>query len=177
MTKRRFTDRQLYALRNDIPVDSLMEKVLDVPSRIVDGYCRFLCPLCNAFNTAVNPETNLARCFDCRKNFNTIDLVMIIRELDFVNSVRFLLKHCESDPIIPKNEVKCADQSGIHNNGVTHISHILGALASPEGDRVPTDCRPSTDKRISILEQKVDHLSNQVSDILKAIHADNPSRL
>lgn len=176
MTKRRFTDRQLYALRNDIPVDSLMEKVLGVPCRLGDGYLRFLCPLCNAFNTAVNPETNLARCFDCRKNFNTIDLVMIIRELDFVNSVRFLQKNCESNPMTPKNEVQCADQPAIHNSGISHISHILGTLASHEANRVPTNCRPSTDKRISILEQKVDRLSNQVSDILKAIHIDNSSR-
>jgi hypothetical protein len=176
MTKRRFTDRQLYALRNNIPIDSLMEKVLGVPSRIVDGYSRFLCPLCNAYNTAVNPETNLARCFDCRKNFNAIDLVMAIRKLDFVNSVRFLLTHCESDPMIPKNEAKCSDRPETHNNGITHISQILGALASPEGYKAPTDCRPSTDKRISILEQKVDRLSNQLSDLLKAIHADYPSR-
>jgi hypothetical protein len=176
MTKRRFTPRQLYALRNDIPVDSLLEKVLGVSTRIVDGYFRFPCPLCNAFNTAVNPETNLARCFDCKKNFNAIDLVMTIRKLDFVNSVRFLQKHYESPPMNSKNEMKCADPSGIHNNGITHISHILGALASPEGDRITPGHRPSMNKRISILEKKVDHLSNQLSDILKAIHIDNSPR-
>jgi DNA primase len=105
MTKRHFTDRQLYALRNDIPVGTLMEKVLGVPFKLVGGYFRFLCPLCSAFNTAVNPETNLARCFDCRKNFNAIDLVMIIRKLDFVNSLRFLQKHHESASLRPKKEI------------------------------------------------------------------------
>jgi hypothetical protein len=176
MTKRRFTDRQLYALRNDIPVDSLMEKVLGVPCSIADGHTRFLCPLCNTFNTAVNPITNLARCFDCRENFNAIDLVMAIRKLDFVNSVRFLLKHCESEPTIPKKDIKCGIRPGIHDDGITHISHVLGALEPSEKDRAPTDRRPSIDKRISTLEQKVNRLSNQVSDLLNAFHIENPSR-
>ena len=176
MTKRHFTDRQLYALRNDILVGTLMEKVLGVPFKLVGGYFRFLCPLCSAFNTAVNPETNLARCFDCRKNFNAIDLVMIIRKLDFVNSVRFLQKHHESASLRPKKEMKCADQPENHNNRPTHISHILDRLVSPKQERIPPRCRPSPDERISSLEQKVDRLSNQLSDILKAIHIYSSSR-
>jgi hypothetical protein len=46
------------------------------------GCFRFLCPLCNGFDTAVNPKTNLARCFRCEKNFNTIDLVMFLQSID-----------------------------------------------------------------------------------------------
>jgi hypothetical protein len=176
MTNRHFTDRQLYALRNDIPVDTLMEKLLGVPSKLVGGYFRFLCPLCGAFNTAVNPETNLARCFDCRKNFNAIDLVMIIRKLDFVNSVRFLQNHYESASLRPKNAMKCADQPETHNNRPTPISHILDCLMSPKQQIISPCRRPSTDERISSLEQKVDRLSNQLSDILKAIHIHSSSR-
>jgi len=90
MTKRCFSSQQLYALRNDISVQVLIEETLRVPWRVTEGCFRFLCPLCNAFDTAINPKTNLARCFRCEKNFNTIDLVMIIRQADFVQSVKFL---------------------------------------------------------------------------------------
>ncbi len=90
MTKRGFSSQQLYTLRNDINVQVLIEETLRIPGRVTEGCFRFLCPLCNAFDTAVNPKTNLARCFRCEKNYNTIDLVMIIRQADFVQSVKFL---------------------------------------------------------------------------------------
>ena len=47
----------------------LIRDHLQIPFKIRDGYFRFLCPLCNEFQTAVNPATNLARCFRCEKNF------------------------------------------------------------------------------------------------------------
>ncbi len=68
----------------------LIRDRLQVPSKIRDGFFRFLCPLCNEFQTAVNPNTNLARCFRCEKNFNTIDLVMAVRGCGFKDSVLFL---------------------------------------------------------------------------------------
>ena len=88
--KNRFSSRELFELRNNIPVDMLIRDHLQIPSKIRDGYFRFLCPLCNEFQTAVNPATNLARCFRCEKNFNTIDLVMKIKGYGFRDSVLFL---------------------------------------------------------------------------------------
>ena len=88
--KDRFSSRELFELRNNIPVDILIMDHLQIPSKIRDGYFRFLCPVCNEFQTAVNPATNLARCFRCEKNFNTIDLVMKIKGYGFRDSVRFL---------------------------------------------------------------------------------------
>ena len=88
----RFSSRELFELRNNIPVDMLIRDYLQVPSKVRDGFFRFLCPLCNEFQTAVNPATNLARCFRCEKNFNTIDLVMKVRGYGFRNSVLFLKK-------------------------------------------------------------------------------------
>jgi len=88
--KNRFSSRELFELRNNIPVDKLIKDHLQIPSKISDGYFRFLCPLCNEFQTAVNPATNLARCFRCEKNFNTIDLVMETRRYKFRDSVLFL---------------------------------------------------------------------------------------
>ena len=88
--KNRFSSRELIDLRNNIPVDMLIRDQLQIPSKTRDGFFRFLCPLCNEFQTAVNPNTNLARCFRCEKNFNTIDLVMAVRGCGFKNSVLFL---------------------------------------------------------------------------------------
>ncbi len=92
MITKRFSSQELYNLRNLIPIHILIEKILMIPSKISEGFFRFLCPLCSEFNTATNPETNLARCFRCEKNFNTIDMVMVTRKANFVESVKFLKK-------------------------------------------------------------------------------------
>jgi len=88
--KSRFSSQELYELRNSIPVDVLIKEQLQLPSKIRDGVFRFLCPICNEFQTAVNPATNLARCFRCEKNMNTIDLVMAVKHCGFKDSVRYL---------------------------------------------------------------------------------------
>jgi len=86
---KRFTSEQLYHLRNHIPINALICALM-IPAKTSDGIFRFLCPLCNQGHTATNPKTNLARCFDCQKNFNPIDLVMILRKTGFVDSVKTL---------------------------------------------------------------------------------------
>jgi hypothetical protein len=80
----------LRQLRNDVPIAWLIAEVLEVPAKISEGYFRFLCPSCEELNTATNPRTNLARCFRCRANFNPIDMVMIVRRLNFTDAVEFL---------------------------------------------------------------------------------------
>lgn len=87
--KQRFTRQELYDLRNFIPINELIRE-LELPCKFSEGYFRFLCPACNEFQTATKPETNLARCFRCARNFNTIDLVLICRRLSFVDGVVFL---------------------------------------------------------------------------------------
>jgi hypothetical protein len=195
MAKRRFTNHELYALRNDIPIDALIEKALYIPSRIADGYFRFLCPLCKEFNTAVNPETNLARCFRCQENFNTIDLVITTRKLDFVESVRFLKDYQKSASVRQNDDyrkattgcdaydgsqMKCSDRSEHSNNSPVHIGNILDRMAPSKRERIPPGCnRPAqqnmANDRILRLEQKLDRLFHQIENILKAIHTDNPS--
>jgi DNA primase len=98
--KNRFSPRELFELRNNIPVDILIRDHLQIPSKIRDGFFRFLCPMCNEFQTAVNPSTNLARCFRCEKNFNAIDLVMEIKGYGFRDSVLFL-KQVNMAPQVP----------------------------------------------------------------------------
>ena len=86
----RITRRFLRRLRNEIDIAHLTGDILDVPCKTSHGYFRFLCPLCGEFNTAVNPETNLGRCFRCEKNFNPIDMVIAVRESTFLEAVEFL---------------------------------------------------------------------------------------
>jgi hypothetical protein len=88
--KRHFSSRELFVLRNHIPIDTLIETHLRLPSKFSEGYFRFLCPLCNEFQTATKPKTNLARCFRCERNFNTIDMVIICKGLRFVEGVKYL---------------------------------------------------------------------------------------
>ena len=84
-----FTRQLLYRLRNEIPLASLLT-VLDWPHKQRDGRTCLLCPRCGEFLAVINPRTNLARCFRCETNFNTIDLTMSIKAQDFVAAVHFL---------------------------------------------------------------------------------------
>lgn len=87
---RRFSSEELYKLRNSISIDEIICNKLNIPSKVCEGYLRFMCPLCNEFNTATNHKTNLGRCFRCNSNFNNIDLVMIVEKLNFIEAVKFL---------------------------------------------------------------------------------------
>jgi DNA primase len=85
-----YTRTYLRRLRNEVPIGDLIADVLKLPTKISEDYLRFLCPLCGEFHTAVNPSTNLGRCFRCAKNFNPIDMVMIVKGLSFLDAVAFL---------------------------------------------------------------------------------------
>ena len=82
---------QLRYLRNQIPINDLIEHSLRLPSKYREGFLRFPCPLCGEFNTATNSATNLARCFRCARNFNTIELVMEVNRCSFLKAVQFLM--------------------------------------------------------------------------------------
>ena len=87
-----YTADFLRMLRNQIPIDEVITDLLNLKIRNVNAILRFRCPLCGNFHTATKHETNLARCFDCQKNFNPIDLVMTVGKCSFVDAVE-LLKH------------------------------------------------------------------------------------
>jgi len=86
----RYSKEELRRLRNDIPITILIADILGLPSKISENYFRFLCPICSEFITATNPKTNLARCFSCEKNFNPIDMTMIVKHYNFREAVEFL---------------------------------------------------------------------------------------
>jgi hypothetical protein len=80
----------LRQLRNCIQIIPLIADALEVIYKTHDGRFRFMCPLCHDFDTAVNTDTNLARCFRCKRNFNPIDMVMTVKRYSFMQAVRFL---------------------------------------------------------------------------------------
>jgi hypothetical protein len=85
-----FTPQQLVQVRNKISMFSLIYDILGL-NRQFNRIWRFCCPLCQQYNTAIKKETNLARCFDCQRNFNTIDMVIYVKQFEFKQSVEFLL--------------------------------------------------------------------------------------
>ena len=87
---RRYSKEKLMVLRNEIPISRLISDFLRIPSKVSEGYFRFLCPLCSEFNTATNPKTNLARCFRCQKNFNPIDMVMAVKACNFREAIELI---------------------------------------------------------------------------------------
>lgn len=80
----------LRMMRNQIPIERLIATMLNMEVRHTSKWLRFRCPLCHDFHTATNRVTNLARCFDCKQNFNPIDLVMAVGECSFVDAVEYL---------------------------------------------------------------------------------------
>ena len=84
-----FSSELLRRLRNEIPIDSVIS-LLNLETKKAHDMLRFRCPLCFNFHTATNHKTNLARCFDCKKNFNPIDLVMTVNNRRFIEAVEFL---------------------------------------------------------------------------------------
>lgn len=163
MSTRRFSNQELYSLRNKIPVDILIEKALGIPSRTTDDGFRFLCPLCNEFNTAVNPKTNLARCFRCKKNFNTIDLVMLVKKTDFVNTVHFLKNYREN---IRTQYHPKPDTPEDKNQHPQHIGDILKSLISTRPNE-SFESSESVCERILAIEQKLEYLAHRIEEIRK----------
>jgi hypothetical protein len=204
MTNRCFSSSQLYALRNEINVQMLIEKTLHIPCRVTKGCFRFLCPLCNGFDSAVNPKTNLARCFRCEKNFNTIDLVMLIRHSDFVQSVKFLQSMYQKDYVGQARGAPMAISGSNHQGGcrvklktpsaksdsrLRPIAKILDGVLTSEHAGIcekrfaeskpnkPEAVHQYTDEdRIVKLEQQLQYLGRQIEIIAQRINIALPSK-
>ena len=85
----RIHSERLRRLRNDVPIVELIAE-LGIPVSRRGSRSVFRCPTCEDFASAVNPRTNLARCFRCRRNFNPIELVMAERRLRFLDAIAYL---------------------------------------------------------------------------------------
>ena len=91
---KRFTDEQLWRLRNEVPFPPLLAS-LNWPHERRGGQLAFVCPRCGESRSDLNPQANLLRCFHCETNFNPIDFTMVARGCDFVEAVHFLLSRDE----------------------------------------------------------------------------------
>jgi hypothetical protein len=81
----------LRRLRNDLPMPVTIAALgrAAPPSKISEGYFRFLCPRCGEMRATVNPRNNLAHCFCCQQNLNNIDLLLTL-DYDFLSAVTLL---------------------------------------------------------------------------------------
>ena len=168
MAESHYTRQELFILRNHIPVDSLI-KELGIPFKMIEGYFRFCCPVCNKFNAGVNPKTNLARCFDCRKNYNTIDLVMLVKESNFIQSVKFLQRfHDRKEVSVLPNPLPIERPSSARVVSIGEIFKAMGtAGSSVSKNQKANDTQPfnQLNERIIQLEQKVVYLIQKLKVI------------
>ena len=172
----------------------LIKEVLNIPCKSRQGRFSFLCPLCKQFDTSINYKTNLARCFACEKNFNTIDLVMAIRQSDFVDSVRFLKKLHDQMLSGPSgNRVNVAGHLQTSHADLkksacpapVHVGHILNGIIKPmtksETKKQSSDNRQTLSmdsevkNRILKLEQKMEVLAYQLDKMLQVMNRFFPS--
>lgn len=84
-----FPDLLIRRLRNEISFVRLFVS-LKWPHKRRNNQLVFVCPRCSECQSAVNPRTNLARCFYCETNFNPIDFTMAVRSCSFVEAVDYL---------------------------------------------------------------------------------------
>lgn len=94
---RYLSDDLLRRLRNQIAFAGLFVH-LTWPHKRRGEQLAFLCPRCNETHSAINPRTNLARCFHCQTNFNPIDFTMCARRCDFLEAVECLM------PLLPNGD-------------------------------------------------------------------------
>jgi len=86
----------LRRIRNDLPMPVAIAALgrEGPPSKMSEGYFRFLCPGCGEMRATVNPKNNLAHCFSCKKNLNNIDLLIAL-DYDFRSAVTVLERWLE----------------------------------------------------------------------------------
>jgi len=116
--QKRYSKEMLRKLRNEIPIAILIADLLKLPNKICEGYFRFLCPVCSGFDTATYPKTNLARCFRCEKNFNPIDMVMVVNRANFKQAVEYL------------NGIVCCKQVGENGHAESKLESMLDLFDS-----------------------------------------------
>ena len=151
--RRRFSPRQLSVLRNNIPIERVIVNFLSLHYRHDGGKLRFACPECQSFDTSIQTSSNLARCFSCQRNFNTIEIVMAHLIINFVDSVKWLMqRNAEMD-----NENKTVNNG--HQWTPSRIGDILSEmLPTLPSKKVTESCPETILERIANLETRVDRL-------------------
>jgi len=124
---RRFSSQELSFLRNKVPINRVIETMLSVATGNNNGKLSFACPVCHGINTSINARHNLARCFDCRQNFNPIEFVMHQLHISFVDSVKWL-KQNNREPLAERTATPtshCTQPASIGDvlSGINTVRH------------------------------------------------------
>jgi DNA primase len=168
----RYAREHLFALRNHIPIDRLIG-TMAIPSKNQEGCYRFQCPVCNEFNTGMNPKTNLARCFTCRKNYNTIDLVMTVKGLSFIDSVAYLEK-IKTTILFPAKKAHdpaptpSRSRDTVKSSKPVALGDIFKSLATSTPNTSP-QLQDNERKTIEDLQKRVSVLENHVKFLTEKI--------
>jgi hypothetical protein len=162
---RRFSPEQLYVLRNDIPIDRLIEQHLAIPWRRSDKRFRFACPLCAGFKTSILTEKNLARCFQCEQNFNTIDLVIHCMGIEFVKAVKKLQKIHAQMGKIPRTASPSGRIDSLASVGKIIADIIPGKPAIEHETKTSFSNDRELLARIDRLESKIDDISGRIEKL------------
>ena len=173
MPASRYSRQQLFTIRNHIPIGQVIE-ALSIPSEHEGGHCQFCCPDCSGFNTGINPQTNLARCFSCRKNYNTIDLVIAVKRISFIDSVAYL-KTLTNDTPCPEKAV-CPDVPESDRPAKTTclkkpvaIGDVFKSLATPSSHITSGQLQKENPQTNITMEERIAALESCVKTLAEKI--------
>ena len=151
---RRFSSQQLSYLRNKVPIDQVViNSFLSLLTRNRNGKLSFACPVCHGFFTSINAKHNLARCFDCRQNFNPIEMVMHQLKISFVDSVKWLQQY---------NHKPGADNTATddrHTPQPVNIGDVLSEML-PE-----LSAEKSANPSLEIITQRISNLEHNLKQL------------
>ena len=169
MAKTQYTRNELFILRNHIPLEALIQQ-LGIPSKMSEGCFRFCCPVCREFDTGVNPATNLARCFACEKNYNTIDLVMQVKKSDFIHSVKFLktIYEQKNNPVTRPPSIiqtSAGQPVSIGNILKTMVPALQNSTKVPSQNTKNQLTMEALNERLREIEHQVIHLTEKIEAI------------
>ena len=156
---RRFSPQELTSLRNQAPIHRVIETWLALPTRQRGGKLAFACPLCGGFDTSINPGHNLARCFDCRQNFNPIELVMYQLKIGFVESVKWLKNRTRSEPY---QHTVTTERP---NNQMTALSDIINDMLPTLSEKIKTSSQDPITQRLTNLEHSVKQIYSMLHEL------------
>jgi hypothetical protein len=157
---RRFSSQELTFLRNQVPISHVIETLLGRPVVNADGRMRFACPACRAMDTSINTDHNLLKCFDCRQNFNPIELVMHQLHISFVDSVKWLKSRAVSVPVSEQRP----------NTDPVAIGQMLSDMLPELSDEKTDHARAkSIPQRISHLEKSIQHLHQLINELRSSL--------
>jgi hypothetical protein len=161
---RRFSSGELRSLRNRIPIDRVVETLFDAPIQNKNGKRRIACPLCGGLDTSIHAACNLVRCFSCRRNFNTIELVMLQMKTGFVDSVKWLQNRMPSiHQNIPTNKIDNAQPCAIGDI----LPHVM---PSPPQRKTDIPSLESIAERLSRLEDRLKHIDRVVGELQSSLN-------